>query len=181
MSWTINEKSQISETQYFNGSYSGNLSADTGDPEVISSYINVSGYTAGTISFRITTGTQPPNWTDSLEMNIKGNIDILDFPVSTLNIPIGDTNSTFYIEWSIPLQKIALGLNNNTGFQITIDDIRIMTETNGGGVAGTTTSGASTGPGMPHLKYNLIMGGHLKVLVVLYMIKLLTQIMDKYN
>ena len=80
--------------------------------------------------------------------------------MNTLVITVGDTESTLYVDWNIPLQTVALEINNNTtrstGQEITISSIRMQTSSKGGGRGFVTSSGASIGPGgdPPQIQFN---------------------------
>jgi len=132
---------------------------------IISATQNVAGYSAGTISFTI---RPAPNavggnaWASSstLEMTIIGGIDTSSFIVQTLVITEGDTNTTFYVDWAIQLQNVALQINNNTttstGKTITVSALRMQVETGGGGIGYVSSSGTTTGPGgvTPQIQFN---------------------------
>ena len=132
---------------------------------VLSAKQNVAGYSAGTISFTIDPAPDAGGgdaWTagSTLEMTIIGGIDTSSFIVQTLVINEGDTNSTFYVDWAIPLQVVVLQINNNTtpstGQTITVSAIRMQVETGGGGIGYVSSSGTTTGPGgvTPQIQFN---------------------------
>ena len=252
MSWTINENTRVSSTQYFNASYSTTLvAADSASAD--SEPQNVAGYTSGTISFTIspspsglstvgdalllsitqqTIGATPGTyigivstssgagigvifsirvggvgtvinltvttsgsgyavgdtvtiargdigggfqdliitlqaddfaWTTSstLEMIILGRLDttLNPFFVQSKIINAGDLNSTFYVDWNIPLKTVALRVNNTTGVEITISSIRMQTESEGGGLGNVSTSGTTIGPGGSNTQIQFNDGG----------------------
>jgi len=115
---------------------------------VLSAKQNVAGYSAGTISFTISPAPDDGwNAGSTLEMTIIGGIDTSSFIVQTLVIKEGDTNTTFYVDWAIPLQVVVLQINNNTttstGQTITVSAIRMQVETGGGGIGYVSTAGTS--------------------------------------
>ena len=139
MSWTINENSKTSTTEYFNATHT-NIPADHG-LIVDSAFKNVAGYVSGTINYVLSPPPSgwPPNST--LEISIIGRIETLSFSVTPSPIPpitASDLNSTFSIEWDIPLEEVSLRINNATptptGFDISIENICMQTESQGGGV-----------------------------------------------
>ena len=162
MSWTINENSKTSTTEYFNATHT-NIAAGSGDL-VDSAFKNVAGYVSGTINFVL--NPPPSGWlpNSTLEISIIGRIDTLSFSVTPSPIPpitAGDLNSTFSIEWDIPLEEVSLRINNAASnppaFDISIENICMQTESQGGGVGHTTTSlGPLAAPALPFttLQYN---------------------------
>ena len=90
MSWTINENSKTSTTEYFNANYSTTLViAALSAAAVTTASIDVSGYSSGTISFVLSgnAGTAPPSGWDggtTVEVNVLGGIDSNSFITSTL-------------------------------------------------------------------------------------------------
>ena len=173
MSWTINENSKTSTTEYFNANYSTTLViAALSAAAVTTASIDVSGYSSGTISFVLSgnagggAGTAPPSGWDAgttVEVNVLGGIDSNSFITSTLKIKAGDPHTTFYIEWDIPLQTSILQIRKNSatvagdGVEITLDSIRMQTESSGGGASGVhSSSGSEVGPGgvTPEIQFN---------------------------
>ena len=77
-----------------------------------------------------------------------------------LKLRILISGTTFYVEWNIPIQFVSLLINNDTstptGLQITVSNIRLQTESEGGGVGFTSSSGATIGPGgsTPEMQFN---------------------------
>ena len=166
MSWTINENTRVSSTQYFNASYSTTLVAgDSASAD--SEQQNVAGYTSGTISFTITPAPTGGGWTGSstIEMIILGRLDTIlnPFIVHTKVIPVNDPDTTFYVDWNIPLETVALRVNNDTttstGVEITVSSIRMQTESEGGGIGNTSTSGTTIGPGGANTQIQFNDGG----------------------
>ena len=149
MSWIINENTRVSSTQYFNASYSTTLVAANG-AVTDSATQNVAGYTSGTISFTITPAPTGGGWAGSstLEMIILGGIDSNSFIVNTLVIPVNDPDTTFYVDWNIPLETVALRVNNDTttstGVEIIVSAISMQTESEGGGIGYVSSTHPST-------------------------------------
>ncbi|MDC0230930.1 hypothetical protein OAK19_03105 [Aureispira] len=169
MSWTINENSKTSTTEYFNATHT-NIGAGAGDL-VDSAFINVAGYVSGTINFVLNPSPSSGTWAagSTLEISIIGGIGFgltppqeITFEVlPILVITSGDLNSTFSIEWDTPLEQVSLRINNATstptGIDISIENICMQTESQGGGVGHTTTSlGPLAFAAPPHttLQYN---------------------------
>ena len=131
---------------------------------------NIAGYPMGVISFVVSPAPDSGGgsaWAagSTLEISIIGGIEISNFTMNTLVIAVGDTESTLYVDWNIPLQTVALEINNNTarstGQEITISSIRMQTSSKGGGRGFVTSSGASIGPGgdPPQIQFNDMVGG----------------------
>ena len=180
--WTIQNKSVTGETQWTNASFDLSfvlLNNTTGQTD----FIDIAGYTSGTISFTISPdpaggGVWPGGPTSTLEISIIGAIDgtvaapVSSFTVQTLEIKGSETGTTFYVEWNIPLQFVSLLIDNNTtlstGTTINVTNIRLQTESEGGGVGFTSSSGATIGPGgtTPQMQFNDggIFGGTKNVL-----------------
>ena len=159
MSWTINENTRVSSTQYFNASYSTTLVANNGF-NTSSVTQNVAGYTSGTISF--TLDSDPDSWggTKNLEMRIIGGVDIKNFFVNTLVLDPTSQNTIFYVDWNIPLETVALNINNiSTGGTRTVSNIRMQTESEGGALGFVSTSGAVIGPGGSNTQIQFNDGG----------------------
>ena len=159
MSWTINENTRVSSTQYFNASYTTTLVAnDSFNTSSVTQ--NVAGYTSGTISF--TLDSDPDSWggTKNLEMRIIGGIDINTFFVNTLVLDTTSQNTIFYVDWNIPLETVALNINNiSTGGTRTVSNIRMQTESEGGALGFVSTSGAVIGPGGSNTQIQFNDGG----------------------
>ena len=96
----------------------------------------------------------------TLEIQIMGNIAINNFVATPLEILKDNPNSTFNIDWTIPLEKVALRVNNNTtistGQTITVSSIFLSTESDGDGIGQVHTTGATIGPGgiVPEIQFN---------------------------
>lgn len=166
--WTIQNKSVTGETQWTNASY--NLSFILPDNTTgQTDFIDIAGYTSGTISFTISPNPSGGGVWDAnstLEISIIGAIDgtvaapVSSFTVQTLEIKTTDSGTTFYVEWNIPLQFVSLHIDNNTaistGTIIRVTNIRLQTESEGGGVGFTSSSGATIGPGgaTPQMQFN---------------------------
>ena len=169
VNWTLQNTSVTGETQWTNASYNLSLvlpNLNSGQTD----FLEVAGYTSGTISFTIAPdpdsggGGWFPNST--LEISIIGAIDgtfaapTSSFTVQTLEIKSTDSGTTFYVEWNIPIQFVSLLINNDTSIptdlQITVSNIRLQTESEGGGVGFTSSSGATIGPGgvSPEVQFN---------------------------
>ena len=173
MSWTINENSKTSTTEYFNATAT-DMTAGSPDFED-TDFQNIAGYVSGTINFTISPAPNsvvfPLEWdpNSTVVISIIGRIDTQVFEVlPNLHITQGDPNSTFSIKWDIPLEDVALRLNNGdgvlfpplipTGQTITISNISMQTESQGGGVghqAGTSVAPlAAPAPPVTTLQYN---------------------------
>ena len=172
MSWTINENSKTSTTEYFNATHT-DISAGDGE-SADTAFKNVAGYVSGTINFVVSPAPDSGGGTawaagSTLEISIIGEIgsgftpsQAITFGVHPiLEITEGDLNSTFSIEWDIPLEEVSLHINNATltptGREITIENISMQTESQGGGVGHMTTSlGPLAFAADPHtsLQYN---------------------------
>jgi len=159
MSWTINENSKTSTTEYFNATHT-DISAPAAPPtdaHADTAFKNVAGYVSGTINFVVSPAPDSGGGTawaagSTLEISIIGRIgsgftpsQAITFGVlPILEITKGDLNSTFSIEWDIPLEEVSLHINNatlfSTGREITIENISMQTESQGGGVGHMTTS-----------------------------------------
>lgn len=169
INWTLQNVSTTGETQWSNASY--NLSFNIPDNATAQTdFLEIAGYTSGTISFTIAPdpdsggGGWAPNST--LEISIIGGIDgtfaapVSAFTVQTLEIKNTDSGTTFYIEWNIPIQFVRLFVDNNTtistGLPIRVSNIRLQTESEGGGLGFTSSSGATVGPGgsTPQVQFN---------------------------
>ena len=152
MSWTITEQSKVSENQYMTARHPNPDSVSPGTPESIS-FIDIAGYSEGTINFSISVA--PSSWASpgTLDIEIMGCIDTNNFIISTLVISNTPTNNnkTFYIGWAMPLEKVSLTIKNNaTGQDITISDIKLIVESNGGGEQqSSSTGGSSIAPAPP--------------------------------
>ena len=166
MSWTINENSKTSTTEYFNANYSESVAVGATNTvtTAFTSQNAISGYSSGTISFTI---DQPPSaWTapvgavPDMIFRVMGKIDTNIFIASFQQKTPANTSlttTTFYVEWDIPLQDVALGIVNNSGLDQVIDNIRIQTESSGGGASGVhSSSGSEVGPGglTPEIQFN---------------------------
>ena len=165
--WTLQNTSVTGETQWLNASY--NLSFGIQDNNSAQTdFLEVAGYTSGTISFTISPDPDGGLWAagSTLEISIIGAIDgtfaapVSSFTVQTLEIKNSDSGTTFYVEWNIPIQFVSLLINNNTttstGTLITVTNIRLQTESEGGGVGFTSSSGSTIGPGgsTPEMQFN---------------------------
>ncbi len=162
--WTLQNTEVTGETQWTNANYNGEIVIPDGGT-VPTQFLQVAGYTSGTISFTIDAipaGWGPPPAT--LQISILGGIQnttpttIPPVPVSIFTAQTlelyngsgGDSNlRTFYIEWNIPIEFVALSIFNNTGGQRTLTNIRLLTESQGGGIGFTSSSGATVGPSTP--------------------------------
>jgi len=164
--WTLQNTEVTGETQWTNANYNGEIVIPIGGGTVPTQFLQVAGYTSGTISFTIDSppvgwGPPPPQ---TLQISILGGIQnttpttIPPVPVSIFTVQTlelyngsgGDSNlTTFYIEWNIPIEFVALSIFNNTGAERTITNIRLLTESQGGGIGFTSSSGATVGPGVP--------------------------------
>ena len=163
MSWTINENSKTSTTEYFNANYSESVTVAFTNTvtTAFTSQNAISGYSSGTISFTISRA--PVDWsapTPNMIFRVMGKIDPNIFIASFLLKTPANTSpstTTFYVEWDIPLQDVALGIVNNCGVLQVIDNIRIQTESSGGGASGVhSSSGSEVGPGglTPQIQFN---------------------------
>ena len=161
--WTIQNTSVVGETQWMNANYIdinvANNAAGSTD------FIEISGYTAGSISF--TLDSSPSTWAggSSLEASIQGAIggtfaapdSVFFAQTQTLTQASGSTLTTFVVEWNIPLQFVKLFINNDgTGNIRNITNIRLICESQGGGIGYTSSSGATIGPGgvTPQVQFN---------------------------
>ncbi|MDC0230931.1 hypothetical protein OAK19_03110 [Aureispira] len=162
MSWTINENSKTSTTEYFNANYSDSVpvGATNTVTTAFTSQNAISGYSSGTISFTI---DQPPSaWGggENMIFIVMGKIDTNIFIASSQQKTVGNTppaTTTFYVEWDIPLEDVALRIVNNSGVLQNIENIRIQTESSGGGASGVhSSSGSEVGPGglTPEIQFN---------------------------
>ena len=160
--WTIQNTSVVGETQGMNANYIDINVANnaTGGTD----FIEISGYTAGSISF--TLDSSPSTWLagGSLDVSIQGAIggtfaapDRVFFAQTlALTQASGSTLTTFVVEWNVPLQFVKLFINNDGTGPRNITNIRLICESQGGGIGYTSSSGATIGPGgvAPEVQYN---------------------------
>ena len=169
MSWTINENSKTSTTEYFNANYSDSVPSPGVAPSTVTTAFTsqnaISGYSSGTISFTISQPPSewlpaPPSAAPNMIFRVMGKIDTNIFIASFQQKTRDNTSlttTTFYVEWDIPLQDVALGIVNNSGVDQVINNIRIQTESSGGGASGVhSSSGSEVGPGglTPQIQFN---------------------------
>ena len=169
MSWTINENSKTSTTEYFNANYSDSVPSPGVAPNTVTTAFTsqnaISGYSSGTISFTISQPPSewlpaPPSAAPNMIFRVMGKIDTNIFIASFQQKTRDNTSlttTTFYVEWDIPLQDVALGIVNNSGVNQVINNIRIQTESSGGGASGVhSSSGSEVGPGglTPQIQFN---------------------------
>ena len=159
--WTIQNTSVVGETQWMNANYIDIPVANnaTGGTD----FIEIAGYTAGSISF--TLDQSPSGWAGgSLDISIQGGIggtfatpDSVFFAQTlALTQASGSPLTTFVVEWNVPLQFVKLFINNDNTGDRNITNIRLICESQGGGIGYTSSSGATIGPGgvAPEVQYN---------------------------